>query len=402
VLGFAADLGGPTSHTAIVARGLGIPAVVGLDSLTSAVSPGDMLILDGTHGVVIVDPDEAQIAEYREQGARRVALIRSLEELRDLPAETRDGVRVELYGNIEFPEEVATCIAKGATGIGLFRTEFLFLRDGPEPTEEDQFQVYRQVAESLEGRPLVIRTLDLGADKYTHRADWEREPNPFLGLRSIRYCLQHREVFWPQLRAILRASVHGNIKIMFPMISRVMELRQAHFLLKLAMEELEEEGFEIRTDIPIGAMVETPSAALCAAHLAHEVKFLSIGTNDLVQYTLAVDRSNERVAFLYTPHDPAVLRLIRNVVRQGRGGHVDVSLCGEIAGDPMSTILLIGMGLRCLSMSAVNIPEVKKIIRSIRFADARQVAKHVFRFETEREVVNYLRDETRRVLPDAL
>lgn len=401
VLGFATDLGGPTSHTAIMARGLGIPAVVGLDNLTASVSTGDTLILDGTHGVVIVEPDDAQIAEYRGQAEKHVALIRSLEELRDLPAETRDGRRVELYGNIEFPEEVAECVSRGAAGIGLFRTEFLFLRGGPEPTEEDQFQVYRQVAESLGDQPLIIRTLDLGADKYRHRKEWEAEPNPFLGLRSIRYCLQHREVFWPQLRAILRASVHGkNIRIMFPLISRVMELRQASFVLKLAMEELEEEGFEIRKNIPIGAMVETPSAALCSREMAREVSFLSIGTNDLVQYTLAVDRSNERVASLYTPHDPAVLRLIRMVLRAGGRQKIDISLCGEMAGDPMSTILLIGMGLRKFSMSSANIPEVKKIIRSIQYADARRIAKHVFRFETEREVVNYLRDETRRVLPD--
>jgi len=401
VLGFATDLGGSTSHTAIVARGLGIPAVVGLDDLTTMVAPGDLLILDGTHGVVIIDPDETQIAEYREQEARRSVLIQSLEVLRDLPAETLDGVRVELLGNIEFPEEVPLCLAKGAEGIGLFRTEFLFLRGGPQPAEEEQFQVYRQVAETLQRRPLVIRTLDLGADKYPHERAWEAEPNPFLGLRSIRYCLQHREVFWPQLRAILRACSHGNIRIMFPLISRVLEMRQAKYLLKLAMDELEEEGFEIPHDIPIGAMVETPSASVCAGELAREAAFLSIGTNDLVQYTLAVDRSNERVADLYTPFDPSVLRLMRWIIRHGKREKVAVSLCGEMAGDPMATILLVGMGLRCLSMSAGNIPEIKKIIRSIRFSDAHKVAQRVFGFETEREVISYLREQLRGVLPEA-
>lgn len=402
VLGFATDLGGATSHTAIVARGLGIPAVVGLDNLTSLVTPGDMLIVDGTHGVVIIDPDDGQIADYREQEAKRGVLIKSLEELRDLPAQTRDGVSVELFGNIEFPDEVTNCLAKGATGIGLFRTEFLYLGEGPEPTEEEQFQVYRQVAERLDGKPVIIRTLDLGGDKHPQSRGWEPEPNPFLGLRSIRYCLRHREVFWPQLRAILRASMHGDIRIMFPMITSIMELRQARYLLTMAMEELEEEGFEIRASSPIGIMVETPSAAICARELAREVGFMSIGTNDLVQYTLAVDRSNERVASLYTPLDPAVLRLLRYVIRAGNRQKVPVSLCGEMAGESICTMLLLGMGLRRFSMSAGKIPEVKKIIRSVSISDVQKMARRVFSFETEREVVNYLRDETRRVLPESV
>ncbi len=400
ILGFATDLGGSTSHTAIVARGLGIPAVVGLDSVTSSVSPGDTLILDGTHGVVIVNPDPSQLAEYREHEVRRVALIRVLDELRDLPAETKDGIQVELFGNIEFPEEVQSCLDKGATGIGLFRTEFLYMREGPEPTEEDQFQVYRQVTELLGGRPVIIRTFDLGADKYAQHRAWDPEPNPFLGLRSIRYCLRHRDVFWPQLRAILRASMHGDVRIMFPLISRIMELRQATYLLKLAMEELEEEGFEISPDISIGLMVETPSAVLCATELAREASFMSIGTNDLIQYTLAVDRTNERVAPLYTPYDPSIIRLLRMALRAGRQCGVDVSLCGELAGDPMGTMLLLGLGLRRFSMSAGSIPEIKRLIRSISIKDAERVARRVLRFETEREIVNYLRDETRRVLPE--
>jgi phosphotransferase system enzyme I (PtsI) len=249
---------------------------------------------------------------------------------------------------------------------------------------------------------VVIRTVDLGADKYLHTRAWDPEPNPFLGLRSIRYCLRHREIFWPQLRAILRASIHGNVRIMFPLISRVMELRQATYLLKMAMEELEEEGFEVRTDIPLGVMMETPSAAICAAELAREVAFFSIGTNDLIQYTLAVDRTNERVASLYTPHDPAVIRLMRMIIRRGRRLSHGVSLCGEMAGDPISAILLIGLGLRSLSMSVGRIPEIKKIIRSVSLAEAQKTARRVFGFETEREVVNYLREETRRVLPEVV
>lgn len=402
VLGFATDLGGATSHTAIVARGLGIPAVVGLDNITSAVTPGDRLILDGTHGVVIIEPDEAQIAEYREQEARRTILIKSLEELRDLPAETRDGVRIGLHANIEFPEEVDGVLARGADGIGLFRTEFLFLRGGPEPTEEEQFQVYRQVAERMGDKPVVIRTVDLGADKYLQSRNWEPEPNPFLGLRSIRYCLRHREIFWPQLRAVLRASIHGNVRVMFPLISRLMELRQANYLLRLAMEELEEEGFEVRADVPVGVMIETPSAAICAAELGREASFFSIGTNDLIQYTLAVDRTNERVASLYSAHDPSVIRLLRRIIRQGRRRAVSVSLCGEMAGDIQSTMLLLGLGLRNLSMATGRIPEIKKMIREISMAEAQKVARRVFEFETEREVVNYLREESRRIMPDAV
>jgi len=402
VLGFATDLGGATSHTAIVARGLGLPAVVGLDNISSAVTPGDRLILDGTHGVVIIEPDEAQVAEYRAQEARRDVMIRSLEELRDLPAETRDGVCVDLHANLEFPDELDACTRRGASGVGLFRTEFMFLRGGPDPNEEEQFQVYRQVAERMEGKPVVIRTVDLGADKYPQHRNWEPEPNPFLGLRSIRYCLRHREIFWPQLRAILRASIHGNIRIMFPLITRLMELRQANYLLRLAMEELEEEGFEVRTNIPVGVMIETPSAALCAADLAREASFFSIGTNDLIQYTLAVDRTNERVASLYSAHDPAVLRLLRMIIRQAGRQKVGVSLCGEMAGDPVSTMLLLGLGLRNLSMATGRIPEIKKMIRSISMSEAQKVARRVLGLETEREVVNYLREETRRILPDVV
>jgi phosphotransferase system enzyme I (PtsI) len=405
VLGFATDLGGSTSHTAIVARGLGIPAVVGLDNITTAVTPGDMLVLDGTHGVVIIDPDESQLTEYREQAARRFAMIKTLDELRDLPAETRDGVGVELHGNIEFPDEVAKCLEKGATGIGLFRSEFLFLENDTEPSEEEQFQVYRRVVEELNGKPLIIRTVDLGADKYTRSRVWDTEPNPFLGLRSIRYCLRHRDIFWPQLRAILRAAIHGprgSVKIMFPLVSRVMELRQAAYMLRMAMEELEEEGFEVPTDIPVGVMVETPSAAICAESFAAECSFMSIGTNDLVQYALAVDRTNERVASLYTPYDPSVVRLLDMVIRAGIEKKVEVSICGELAGDAMATILLLGLGLRRLSMSAGQIPEIKKLIRSITMEDAERVANRVRTFETEREVLNYLRDETRRVAPDSV
>lgn len=400
LLGFATDAGGPTSHTAIIAAGLGIPAVVGLEDITSHVSGGDKLVVDGLHGVIVINPDESQQAEYAAQAEHLLELRATLEELRDLHAETKDGARVDLLGNIEFPSEVEVCLEKGACGIGLFRTEFLFMQDGPAPTEEEQYEAYLTAVKSMEGRPIIIRTMDLGGDKWHPEGQREMEKNPFLGLRSIRYSLQHLSLFRPQLRAIARASVHGDVSVMFPLISRIMELRQAKFVFSLVLEELEEEGYEFPRPIPVGVMIETPAAAICARELARETDFMSIGTNDLIQYTLAVDRTNERVAQLYTPADPSILRLMRGVIREGNRSGIPVSLCGEMAGDPMFTILLVGMGLRRLSMAANNIPRVKKIIRSITLADAERVKRRVLSFETEREVLNCLRDETRKVWGD--
>jgi len=402
VLGFATDLGGSTSHTAIVARGVGIPAVVGLGNITTLVSGGDTVVIDGTHGVVAVNPDEAQIAEYKSQAAHQVEIQHALHELKNLPAVTLDGVRITLLGNIEFPEDVEGCLAKGAEGVGLFRSEFLFMQEGPEPSEEEQFQSFRQATELLNGKPLVIRTFDLGADKLMAGRPFEPEQNPFLGLRSIRLCLQNLPLFRAQLRAIMRASNHGNVSVMFPLITSISELRQARYVLNLVTEELEEEGYEFRQRIPIGIMVETPAAALCARELAREVDFMSIGTNDLIQYTLAVDRTNDKVAPLFSGLNPAVLRLLKMIIRAGEEEGVDVSLCGEMAADPLCTMLLLGLGLRKMSMVAGSLPGVKRMIRSIKMTDAARVAERALGFETEREVVNYLRDETRKVLPDVV
>lgn len=400
LLGFVTDLGGATSHTAIIASGLGVPAVVGLEDVTRQVSTGDVLVVDGLHGVVIINPDPPQLAEYNAQAAHQKTVRAALAELRDLAAETKDGKRIELLGNIEFPSEVAHCLEKGAMGIGLFRSEYLFMQQEEAPTEEEQYEAYCEAALAVGDKPLVIRTMDLGGDKIPN-ANWEVEKNPFLGLRSIRYSLQHLTMFRPQLRAILRASAHGDVRVMFPLISRIMELRQAKFVLSLVAEELEEEGYEFKSKIPIGVMVETPAAAICAKELARECDFLSIGTNDLIQYTLAVDRTNERVAQLYTPADPSILRLIHGVIRDTHRLDVSLSMCGEMAGDPYFTILLLGMGLTTLSMAAGNIPRVKKIIRSISMDDAERVKRRVLSFETEREVLNYLRDETRKVWEEA-
>jgi phosphotransferase system enzyme I (PtsI) len=400
VLGFATDAGGSTSHTAILAAGLGLPAVVGLEDITAHVSSGDTLVVDGMHGVVVINPDASQRAEYDTQAAHLLEVKATLGELRGLPAQTRDGHTIELLGNIEFPTEVAVCLEQGATGIGLFRTEFLFLQDGPAPDEEAQYQVYKAAIDAVGGRPLVIRTMDLGGDKCHTGGAWEPEKNPFLGLRSIRYSLQHLTMFRAQLRAIARASLLGDVRVMFPLISRIMELRQAKFVLNLVKEELEESGYEFTRPLPVGVMVETPAAAICARELARETDFLSIGTNDLIQYTLAVDRGNERVAQLYTPADPSIIRLIRGVVRDGGRCNAKVSICGEMAGDPLFTILLLGLGLRTLSMAAGHIPVVKNIIRCITMADAEKVKRRVLSFETEREVLNYLRVETRKVWGD--
>ncbi len=397
LLGFATDVGGTTSHTAIIAAGLGIPAVVGLEDITAHVSSGDTVVIDGLHGVVVINPDASQQESYAAEAEHLLEVRATLDELRDLKAETRDGVVVELLGNIEFPLEVKDCLERGASGIGLFRTEFLFLEAEHLPSEEEQYAAYTEAASVVGNRPLVIRTMDLGGDKCHRAGTWEAEKNPFLGLRSIRYSLQNLSMFRAQLRAIVRASAHGDIRIMFPLISRIMELRQAKYVLNLVLEELEEEGYEFKTNIPVGIMVETPAAAVCARELARETDFLSIGTNDLIQYTLAVDRTNERVAQLYTPADPSILRLLRRVLRDAERANTPVSLCGEMAGDPLFTILLLGIGLRTLSMAAGNIPRVKKVIRSITISDAIRVRKRVMSFETEREVLNYLRDETRRV-----
>ncbi|MCB9854128.1 MAG: phosphoenolpyruvate--protein phosphotransferase [Phycisphaerales bacterium] len=397
LLGFATDAGGTTSHTAIIAAGLGIPAVVGLENITSNVSSGDTLVIDGLHGVVVVNPDESQRSTYAAEAKHLEEVRDTLAELTELAAETRDGVRIALLGNIEFPLEIDDCINRGAEGIGLFRTEFLFLEADPLPGEEEQYRAYCDAVDAVAGRPLVIRTMDLGGDKCHRGGGWEVEKNPFLGLRSIRYSLQNLSMFRSQLRAILRASVHGDVRVMFPLISRIMELRQAKFVLSLVMEELEEEGFEFKSDIPVGVMVETPAAAICARELGRETDFMSIGTNDLIQYTLAVDRTNERVAQLYSPADPSIIRLIRRVVKDADRTGTSISLCGEMAGDPLFAILLVGMGLRTLSMAAGNIPRTKKIIRSVSLADAIRVRKRVMSFETEREVLNYLRDETRKV-----
>jgi phosphotransferase system enzyme I (PtsI) len=380
---------------------MGIPAVVGLGNITAEINGGDIVIIDGNRGVVIINPDAQQLADHREYERQLGKLEGELAGLRDLPAQTKDGYVISLMANIEFSEEVDEGVRRGASGVGLYRTEFLYLSSPTEPTEEDHYRAYADALKRLEGRPLVIRTLDLGADKYRQERSGDQERNPFLGDRSIRMCLHDIPMFKRQLRAIMRASVLGDVRIMFPLISTLMELRQAKMVLNDVMEELEDEGVEFRRDLPLGIMVEVPSVALMANDFAREANFFSIGTNDLIQYTLAVDRTNEKVAGLYCPAHPAVLRLIRDVIRAGQRNNVSVSMCGEMAGEPQYALLLLGLGLTQFSMNGPDIPEVKKIIRSTTMEHARHVARKIMSFDSERQVMHFLREETRKIIPEA-
>ena len=401
VIGIAMDGGGRTSHTSIVAASLGIPVVVGCQRLTFYANDSDLLVLDGNSGVVIVRPDEATLAQYQKDIERFAGYAADLVALADAEPVTKDGTRIEMLGNIEFPHEIRAVLENGGDGVGLYRTEFLFLASATEPTEEDHFEAYRMSVELLGGKPLTIRTLDLGADKYTQMRAEEPERNPFLGLRSIRYALQNLPMFKTQLRAILRASALGPIKVMFPLISTAMELRQAKMILHDVMEELDDEGIDYDQKVPVGMMVEVPSAALMAPVFAREAAFFSIGSNDLIQYTLAVDRGNERVANLYTAASPAVLQLIKGVIRTGKRFNVPTSLCGEIAGEPLYTMLLIGQGLRILSLVPSQIPHVKRVIRSVDVEQCERLARKVGSFDSERKVLNCLREELQELFPES-
>jgi phosphotransferase system enzyme I (PtsI) len=401
---FATEAGGRASHTAIVAGVLNIPAVVGLGPFITDVSGGDRVIVDGHHGLLIIDPDEETLHRYEQVQASFRSQASQLAELRSLPAQTRDGVRVLLLGNIEFPQESGPCLEHGAEGVGLYRTEFLYLGRQTHPTEAEHLEAYLTVLRTMgPQRPVVIRTLDLGADKFLPGGSGRRaapEHNPFLGLRSVRLCLQNLTLFKTQMRAILRASAFGDVRIMFPMISTLLELRQCKMILAEVKEDLEEEGLAFNPRLPVGTMIEVPSAAILAEQLAREVDFFSIGTNDLIQYTLAADRNNETVSTLYSPGDPAVLRLIEHVVRAAAQHNIAVNVCGEMSGDPLYTMLLLGMGIRQLSVTPHSIPAIKRVIRSVTVEESVAVAQEAMRLETARDVNNYLRERTRRILPE--
>jgi len=398
VQGFATELGGPGSHTAIVAEGLEIPAVVGVGPFLADVSGGEPVILDGNQGVVILQPDEETIARYRLEVEAAQTVAVHLGRLRDLPAETTDGVRIRIHGNIEFPVEVEQCIRRGCDGIGLYRTEFLYLTSPREPTEEDHFAAYSQVVKAMAGRPVVIRTLDLGADKMLTETTPEEERNPCLGLRSIRLSLRQLPMFRTQLRAILRASALGDVRVMFPLVSTLVELRQARMVLADVMEDLAEHGIAFDRDMQVGMMVETPAAALMLDIFVKEVDFVSVGTNDLIQYTLAVDRGNKEVADLYNACDPAVLRLLKRSVDVAKEAGVPINVCGQMSGSVMYTQLLLGMGLEQLSVPASAIPEVKQLCRSVSAEECRGIAARVLEMDSAQQVKTFLKDQLRRVL----
>ena len=400
VQGFATELGGPGSHTAIVAEGLEIPAVVGLGPFLADVSGGEPVILDGNQGIVILQPDEETIARYRLEVETARTVAARLEPLRDLPAETIDGVRIQVTGNIEFPSEAEQCLSRGCDGIGLYRTEFLYLTSPREPTEEDHFAAYSEVVRVIKDKPVVIRTLDLGADKMRTETTPEEERNPCLGLRSIRLSLRQLPMFRTQLRAILRASAIGDVRVLFPLVSTIVELRQARMVLADVMEDLAEHGIAFNPKMPVGMMVETPAAVIMLDAFIREVDFVSIGTNDLIQYTLAVDRGNKEVAELYNACDPAVLRQLRRSLDVAREAGVPANVCGQMSGSVMFTQLLLGLGLRQMSVPASAIPEIKQVCRSVSVAECRGIAERALAMDSAREVKAFLRDQMRRLLSE--
>lgn len=398
VIGFATDIGGKTSHTAIMARSLEIPAVVGLADITARVQDGDRVIVDGDRGVVWVNPGEPTQRRYQLVQARRQAQEKELKGLRARAPKTLDGHRVKVTANIELPMEIRYVKEHGAIGIGLYRTEFLYLNRSTLPSEEEQYRAYQLVAKEMAPSSVVIRTLDLGGDKFLSQLNLAPEINPFLGLRAIRLCLHDVDLFKTQLRAILRASKQRNLKIMYPMISGIEELRAANQVLWEVKEEFKNKKVFFDEHIPVGAMIEIPSAALAADLLAKEVNFFSIGTNDLIQYFLAVDRVNERVAYLYEPLSPTILRLIKSVIDAGHRAGIWVSLCGEMASDPLAVLILLGLGLDEFSVGAISIPQVKKIIRSITFETAQRLADGALRLSTAKDVERFVRRRVARIL----
>ena len=401
VRGFVTDLGSRNSHAAIVARALGIPAVVGLKTATVDIFGGDRVIIDGNRGDVIVRPDEETIKEYQLiEKDFHVFEEKLTSELKDLPAVTLDGRKIMILGNIEFPRDISPNLNQGAVGIGLYRTEFLFLGSNESPTEEEHFKAYSQSVQELGDKPLIIRTVDLGGDKF-FPANSNTELNPFLGCRSIRYCLEHPDIFKSQLRAILRASALGNAKIMFPLISSLQELRKAKDIVNEVKEELNQKGIDFDEKIEIGVMIEVPSAAMVADDLAKEVDFFSIGTNDLIQYTMAVDRGNEKVAHLYSPAHPAILKLLKMIINAAEENNIKIGICGEMGGEIEYTILLLGLGLREFSVApAMIIPEVKKIIRSVTYERAKEAAETVCSYDDPAKTIEYLRNIVREIIPE--
>ncbi|MDX9762517.1 MAG: phosphoenolpyruvate--protein phosphotransferase [Desulfomonilia bacterium] len=401
ILGFATDVGGMTSHTSIIAHSLEMPAVVGLGNASALINPGDNVILDGISGVVIVNPSENQVLEYEHRARSFITLELKLKEKAKSPAVTRDGKYVKVKGNLEFKDEVKTVLDHGAEGIGLYRTEFLYLNRNHAPSEENHFQAYKTVVEAVSPYNTVIRTLDLGGDKlYSSLGKLRKEINPAMGLRAIRLCLKEVDIFKTQFRGILRASHYGNTSIMFPMISGMEELMKAKAILEETKEDLLKEGIPFDENIPVGIMIEVPSAATIADILADEADFFSIGTNDLIQYALAIDRGNEYVNYLYEPLHPAVLRLIKFTIDAAHNAGIPVSMCGEMAGREIYTPILLGMGIDILSTNAFAISHVKEMARKVDLDECRQIAEHVFHMKTAGEIYEFMDQEIVGKSPD--
>ena len=392
VAGFITDIGGKVSHTAILSRSLGIPAVVGLEVATSLINGGDLLIIDGETGEVVINPTEEVSQSFLERKRRTKSIEREVLKYASLPAETRDGVRVRLQANIEMVDEISSAKMHGAEGIGLYRTEILYLNRKDLPTEEEHFQIYRRLAENIFPATATIRTLDVGGDKFLPDYSKNNEMNPALGLRAIRFSMKEADIFRTQLRGILRASAHGKLRILFPMISGIEEIRQAKAMLEEEKRSLLKGKIPFDQGIEVGAMIEIPSASITADLLAREVNFFSIGTNDLIQYALAVDRINEHVSYLYEPLHPAILRIIRGVVQSANQHGIPVAICGEMAAEPAYALVLLGLGLDEFSMNPVSIPKVKKVLRMARFEETRSLVVQLFQFATASEIECFVRN----------
>jgi phosphotransferase system enzyme I (PtsI) len=400
VIGFVTEVGGKTSHTAIVSRSLEIPAVVGLEDITTYVAGGETIIIDGTEGIIVVDPSPATIKAYQLKQQRYRYLERELLKYAPLTSETQDGYYLTLQANIELIEEIPAVIQYGAAGIGLYRTEFLYLNRKTLPDEEEHVQVYKQLVQKIAPYPVTIRTLDLGGDKFASHIELAEEMNPAMGLRAIRFCLMEQDIFKAQLRGILRASTYGKVKILLPMISGVEELRQVKVILEDAKDELRAKKVAFDPDIPLGVMIEIPSAAITADILACEADFFSIGTNDLIQYSLAIDRVNEHVSYLYEPLHPAILRNIKGVVDIAHKEGIEVGICGEMAADPLYTLIFLGLGLDELSMHPLAIPRVKKVLRRSTHTEGEGLLKEVLQFSTAKETELFIRKKMAERFPE--
>jgi phosphoenolpyruvate-protein phosphotransferase (PTS system enzyme I) len=400
IQGFITEIGSKTSHTAILARAFEIPAVVGVENITNKIKDNDKIIIDAYDGLVIVNPKNTQWMDYSRKKRKHLFIENELHKLTNFPAETKDGYRIKLTANIELPIEINSVISHGADGIGLYRTEFLYLNRNSLPSEEEQFEVYKQIGQMMEDKAVVIRTIDLGGDKFLSRVDMADEINPAMGLRAIRLCLNQINIFKTQLRAILRASNFGNLEIMFPMISTLDEIKEAKAILEEVKSDLIKQGIEHKNGVRVGMMIETPSASYIADILAKEVDFFSIGTNDLIQYMLAIDRTNENVAYLYNPLHPAILRTISWIVNAGHKEGIKVAMCGEMAGESQFILVLLGLGLDELSMNPTSIPLIKSILRSVNLSDADYIAAKCLTFANVNETSDFCMEEVLKRTPE--